>query len=217
MYGFIYITTNLINNKKYVGRKKYTKGWESYLGSSKLLKTDIEMLGRDCFKREILEECENKDILSEREIFWQRYFNVKNSPDFYNITIANSGFDTSGARFNYSDEQIKKIWTEERRSAQRQRWLDRNNNPNYKESVRKQRSERMKNLENCFFKSDEGKKLTSAYNCKPFVLEYNSNDYYFENRVEAAKVFSKSAVEVVIKNGIKLNNPLKGLKFKKWL
>ena len=31
--GFIYITTNNSNGKKDIGRKKYKKGWEDYLGS----------------------------------------------------------------------------------------------------------------------------------------------------------------------------------------
>ena len=30
VYGYIYLTTNLINGKKYVGQKKYSKGHEDY-------------------------------------------------------------------------------------------------------------------------------------------------------------------------------------------
>ena len=32
-YGFTYITTNLINNKKYIGQKKFDERWRNYLGS----------------------------------------------------------------------------------------------------------------------------------------------------------------------------------------
>lgn len=40
MYGYTYITTNLINGKKYIGKKKgYFK--EYYLGSGRYLNTKI--------------------------------------------------------------------------------------------------------------------------------------------------------------------------------
>ena len=35
MYGFIYITTNHVNGRQYIGQKKYDKSgkWKKYLGS----------------------------------------------------------------------------------------------------------------------------------------------------------------------------------------
>lgn len=39
-YGFIYITTNLINGKKYIGQKKGYN--DTYLGSGKILKLAIK-------------------------------------------------------------------------------------------------------------------------------------------------------------------------------
>lgn len=40
MYGFIYETTNNINNMKYIGKKIYDKNgyWKTYLGSGIYLK-----------------------------------------------------------------------------------------------------------------------------------------------------------------------------------
>ena len=71
MYGFIYITTNLINGKRYIGQKKYDKEgtWKNYLGSGTYLKRAIEKYGKDNFSKEIVEECESKEKLDEREIY----------------------------------------------------------------------------------------------------------------------------------------------------
>lgn len=30
-YGFVYITTNLLNGKRYIGKRKFSKNWKSYL------------------------------------------------------------------------------------------------------------------------------------------------------------------------------------------
>ena len=56
MFGFIYITTNLINNKHYVGQRKI-RGNNSdnlYLGSGKLLTCAIRKYGKENFVRETL-------------------------------------------------------------------------------------------------------------------------------------------------------------------
>lgn len=42
MFGYIYLTTNVINNKVYIGQKKSNKFlYNNYLGSGKLLKEAI--------------------------------------------------------------------------------------------------------------------------------------------------------------------------------
>ena len=68
-YGFVYLITNTINDRKYIGRKyfwsfrkkkgqnrrsKQESDWKNYYGSCPELKEDIKKYGRQNFKREIL-------------------------------------------------------------------------------------------------------------------------------------------------------------------
>ena len=98
-YGFIYITTNKINGKKYIGQKKYCGNYETYLGSGIALKNAIAKYGRENFTREIIEECETKDELDEREKYWIKYYDATNSDNFYNITNGgDGGFGSTGSK-----------------------------------------------------------------------------------------------------------------------
>ena len=46
-YGFIYMTTNNINGKKYIGQKTYKGNYVKYLGSGVLLNRAIDKYGFD--------------------------------------------------------------------------------------------------------------------------------------------------------------------------
>ena len=101
-YGFIYLIENLINGKKYIGRKYLTKAgyktvkgkrkkirvesdWRDYYGSSTSLKEDIDLYGKDSFRRTILRLCkgrgecnyfETKSIFDNDAILDPQYYNV---------------------------------------------------------------------------------------------------------------------------------------------
>ena len=55
-FGFIYETTNLLNNKKYIGKCIFSRknDWKSYLGSGIYLKRAIKKLVRENIRRKIL-------------------------------------------------------------------------------------------------------------------------------------------------------------------
>ena len=44
-YGFIYITTNLIDGKRYLGQRKFYGNWQEYLGSGAAFKQAIDKYG----------------------------------------------------------------------------------------------------------------------------------------------------------------------------
>jgi hypothetical protein len=108
--GFVYIITNTLTNRKYIGKKlaKFSKttyktvklkngtkkrkrirskidsDWQDYYGSSPNLTADIEQLGKQHFTREILYYCHSKaecSYVEAREQFARR---VLESDEYYN-------------------------------------------------------------------------------------------------------------------------------------
>ena len=84
----IYKTTNLINQKIYIGQD--SKNNSNYLGSGKLLKEAIKEFGKENFKKEILEYCNSQVELNNQERFWVKELNSK-TPNGYNITSGGQG------------------------------------------------------------------------------------------------------------------------------
>lgn len=92
-YGFIYITTNLINNKKYIGMHK-GKVEDDYLGSGKLILRAIDKYGKANFKREILSFADSKEELETLEKHFIKEYNATKNKDYYNIHVGGSGGNT---------------------------------------------------------------------------------------------------------------------------
>lgn len=106
-YGFVYIITNLISNKKYIGKKQMQtvkkmpplKGrknkrhkvietdWKTYTGSSSELNDDIIKYGKENFKFEILRFCSSKSEMAYYETKTQFEQDVLLKEDYYNGII----------------------------------------------------------------------------------------------------------------------------------
>jgi hypothetical protein len=102
--GFVYIITNLTNNKKYIGKKllkrtktRQVKGkkkrslvesdWKTYYGSNKTLQENVESLGIHNFKREILRLCKGKGECNYYEAKEQFGVDILNNQEYYNDWI----------------------------------------------------------------------------------------------------------------------------------
>jgi len=105
--GFVYLITNLTDNRKYVGKKlarfKTTKpplkgkknrrrgtvesDWRDYWGSSDHLKADVEKLGTENFSREILYFCNSRGLMSYLEAQEQFKRQVLLTDEYYNGII----------------------------------------------------------------------------------------------------------------------------------
>ena len=112
--GFVYLITNTISGRMYIGKKlakfarttyrvvklkngtkkkkkirgKIDSDWRTYYGSSDELLKDIAQLGQENFRREILFYCKSKaetSYIEAREQFSRR---VLESKDYYNGQIS---------------------------------------------------------------------------------------------------------------------------------
>lgn len=90
-YGYIYLVTNTINNKKYIGKHKSKSFDHLYFGSGKLIKEALKTYGKKNFKIEIIEWCSTKEELCEKERYWVNYFNCAHNDDYYNLYNGSCG------------------------------------------------------------------------------------------------------------------------------
>ena len=108
--GFVYLITNKLTERKYIGKKlakfsrttykvvkqkngnkrrkkirtKVDSDWREYWGSSPELSADIKLLGSQNFSREILYYCNSKAACSYIEAREQFSRRVLESQDYYN-------------------------------------------------------------------------------------------------------------------------------------
>jgi len=108
--GFVYLITNTITGRKYIGKKlakfakttyktiklkngnkkkkkirgKIESDWKTYYGSNIELNKDVETLGTNNFTREILHYCKSKAETSYIEAREQFDRKVLESDDYYN-------------------------------------------------------------------------------------------------------------------------------------
>ena len=113
MYGYVYLTTNTINNRKYIGITHYDRpDHENYLGSGTIIKRAIKKYGRDSFIKEILEECSSYEDLIECEYKWTKAYNAMNSNEYYNLRDGGHAGQSESMLYywsKYTNEQRKRM------------------------------------------------------------------------------------------------------------
>lgn len=107
MYGYIYLTLNKTNDKKYIGMHKHQEFDPDYYGSGILLTRSLNSHGKDNFSVEVLEWCKTKEELYEAEKKWISKFDAVNSDEFYNIAAGGDGGDTTSGYSLKQKEEYK--------------------------------------------------------------------------------------------------------------
>lgn len=105
-YGFVYITTNLVNGKRYLGQKVFKyRGWKGYLGSGKAFKTALDLYKKENFRRDIIHICYSEEELNNAEYELSVFFNVVEDSNWYNLVYG--GGSTTG--WHHSEETKRKV------------------------------------------------------------------------------------------------------------
>ena len=169
MEGFVYLITNLTNDRKYIGKKSFwtrrkdkktgrrkTKesDWKTYFGSCEELNEDVKVIGEDNFLREILYLCPHKKSMSYYETMEQFKRDVLMTDEYYNTNIEGRFFVSE--RSGIYEVVMKNDKFCDMRS---EKMKDKSYNPMYKPEVRQKLSEMYKGEGNPMY----GKKLTEDH------------------------------------------------------
>lgn len=112
MYGYIYITTNLINGRMYIGKHKSEKYDSSYYGSGKILLYAIKKYGIENFSNSILDTAECLEELNEKEKYYIGLYREKYKDKLYNIANGGDGGNTfENKSQDEKDDFIEKMTT----------------------------------------------------------------------------------------------------------
>lgn len=90
MIGYIYLTSNEINDILYIGKRQKPRFEKCYKGSGTHLKLAFTKYGRDKFTTSIIEECNTIEDLNQAEKKWIKFYR-DNGYELYNIADGGDG------------------------------------------------------------------------------------------------------------------------------
>ena len=109
-YHYLYKTTNVINNKFYVGTHSTNDLNDGYLGSGRYLRRSVSKYGKDKFKIEFLEFFENRVDLMKRENELVNEDLLKD-PLCMNLRVGGEGGFTKKNSLKETLAMNKKLWS----------------------------------------------------------------------------------------------------------
>ena len=118
-YGYIYRTTNLINNKKYIGQHTKSEFDRNYYGSGKTLLKAIKKYDKKNFIVEPIDWAKCDEELNQKEMYWIEMFDAVESEDYYNIAIGGEGVKNH----TWSEDERKHL------SYMRNKWYETHEHP----------------------------------------------------------------------------------------
>jgi len=131
-YHYVYISTNLLNGKKYVGDHSTNKLDDNYIGSGLYFNSSKKKYGRKNFKREILEFFNTKKEAFDAQEKYIKLYETHVSQGGYNISWK-GGLGIKG-EYNHSRETKEKI---SMNNAKNKYWQDKIFSEKHKKNISK--------------------------------------------------------------------------------
>jgi NUMOD3 motif/GIY-YIG catalytic domain len=100
----IYLITNILNNRKYVGFHATNNLNDDYLGSGELINKAVKHYGKDKFTKIILEHTNEKEW-REKEVYWIKEKKTHISNGGYNLTTGGDGC----VGYKYTEKQRQQL------------------------------------------------------------------------------------------------------------
>ena len=117
MIGYIYKTTNKINQKVYIGKHQSSEYDEKYFGSGKILRRAIEKYGLENFSNEIIDTADTDEELNEKEKYYIKHYKDLYGKDCYNLASGGDGGDV----FKYQSSEHKQQFVDKMTEINKQR------------------------------------------------------------------------------------------------
>lgn len=225
MFGYIYKTTNLINNKIYIG-KRQGEFTEQYKGSGKILRRAINKYGVENFKTEIICKCDSIEELNDSEIKFIKEYKDKFKDMCYNIAAGGNG----GNVYLYNEDEKKKFINKmtminrqrcstkefKLKASENMRQRYKNKDEREKQSIRIKeawKNEELRKKQKEVVKNSWKKRSGQPKLKIPYILELHNEKTRFESRAELDKYlkekFDYAPDRRTLSKMINENTPLK--------
>ena len=108
-FGYIYLITDTLHNKQYVGQRRGYKLDENYYGSGRIIQDLIKKHGTTIFEREIIDYASSQEELSQKEVECIEKYNTL-YPNGYNLTLRLQAIDPYiEKKLEYTEERLKRM------------------------------------------------------------------------------------------------------------
>lgn len=201
MIGYIYKTTNKINQKVYIGKHQSSEYDEKYFGSGKILRRAIEKYGLENFSNEIIDTADTDDELNKKEKYYIRHYKELYGEDCYNLASGGDGGDV----FKYQSLEHKQQFAEKMTAINKQRC----NTEDFKNKISMAASKRYQDINERILLS---KRISKAWSNEELRQKQSETlkKYYSEHEHDCSFNFIPCAFEL---NDVKIYfNSIKDLR-----
>lgn len=155
LYNYIYILTNKLSGRRYIGKHSTNNLDDNYMGSGYIIREIKKKYGKDIFLKQIIEFCKTEEEALERQKYWIKEYNALQSYNFYNLD--EGGLGHTG--YKASQETKRKM-----SQAQKRRFQDKTKHPRYNKPLSQKTKQKIRQKATDRKHSEETKQKLSELN-----------------------------------------------------